>query len=240
MNKRLILGLGLVLFGVLFLIGNLVPQFSVGEFISDFWPVVLIIFGLYNILRRDLSRRIYHGIFLILVGLIFLVDSLGFIYFDFLPVIISLALIWIGLSFIFRRHKVKDKTFKGRKNYYSGKEVISETEETEDTVVVTSYFASIETLNKSPNFIGGVVTATFGSVRIDLRGANLSEFAGVLELHSSFGEIEIFIPSEWNILIKPQAVLGSVDNLTRNRFDLNAAYLEIRAKASLGTVRLMN
>jgi len=57
-SGRIFFGLIVIVVGVLFLLGNLIPGFSVGKFIGQFWPVILILVGFYLILGHRRLRRV--------------------------------------------------------------------------------------------------------------------------------------------------------------------------------------
>ena len=51
-SGRLIAGLILILFGLLYLLGNIYPEFDAARFIGKLWPIILITIGLYLVIRR--------------------------------------------------------------------------------------------------------------------------------------------------------------------------------------------
>ncbi len=237
MDRRIVFGLILVTFGVLFLLGNLLPGFSAGWFIGMYWPLILVVIGIFNLTRGHKERRISWGILLISLGLIFQLDQFNLLYIEFFPLIFAVVLIWVGITMIFHRKvhkKIKseaDMDFNGETKYE---------QQTDDLIIAQASFSSVDVVNLSQDFRGGSASATFGATRIDLRNAILSNTPGTLEINAAFGEVQILLPMDWNVLIKPQSTLGSVENISRNKFDLKQPYLTIQANAMFGAVKIGN
>ena len=99
-NGRLIGGIVLVAFGFLFLIDNLFT-WDVG-YVWNFWPLILIAFGVSKLTR---GRRRGGGFFLIVLGAFFLLDELDLMYAeDTWPVLImALGVILISSSLLRQR-----------------------------------------------------------------------------------------------------------------------------------------
>jgi len=89
-------------------------------------------------------------------------------------------------------------------------------------------------------FKGGEITCVMGSVEIDMRRSTLSETGGILSLSTVMGNIELFIPQDWNIFVKTEVVLGNVENTTINKFDIDQPYIELRASAVMGNIEIRN
>jgi predicted membrane protein len=246
MDRRVILGLGLVTFGILFLLGNILPGFSAWWFIGMYWPLILIVFGIFNLSRGCKERRLSWGILLILLGVVFQLNEFRVLNIEFWPLLTAVVLIWVGVTMIFRKkvHKQikcdSESDFDSDPNFNFDSGNTRYHQQADDLIIAQASFSSVDVVNLSQDFRGGSTSATFGAARVDLRGAVLSNNPGILELNAAFGEIQILLPMEWNVLIKPQSTLGSVENISRNKFDLNEPYLTIQANAMFGSVKVMN
>lgn len=95
------------------------------------------------------------------------------------------------------------------------------------------------------------VSAVFGSVRLDVRMARLTEGENVLRVSALFGEVTIIVPQGLRIYVESQARFGEVSvpghNIggisLRDSFalgDANAgSYLRIQAAATFGEVSIV-
>ncbi|WP_235885381.1 cell wall-active antibiotics response protein LiaF [Paenibacillus cymbidii] len=109
-------GVTLIAVGVVFLLHqNGVITFDMGRLISDFWPVVIIWFGLKGIVvqRRHEARwgaSFIWSLFVIMIGVYFLLSNLdveGFTNGEGYKYLVPVVLIVIGLSMMFRRSKAQ-------------------------------------------------------------------------------------------------------------------------------------
>ncbi|MDZ4799051.1 MAG: hypothetical protein SGI92_12870, partial [Bryobacteraceae bacterium] len=69
---------------VLFLLNNFGLHFPLGRLISEFWPLILIFFGVMNILRATAvgggpraQAALYGGVMMVTVGGLFLLQNIG-------------------------------------------------------------------------------------------------------------------------------------------------------------------
>src|SRR5437899_2269156 len=93
-------GILFILFGALFL----ADQFNLlrfGSIVATWWPAILILVGLAQFTERGRVRG--SGLFLIGLGVVFLLITLGYLDWDVLGRLWPLALIAIGLSIMLAR-----------------------------------------------------------------------------------------------------------------------------------------
>ncbi len=98
-RKHLVSGIVFIGIGFVFLLGNL-GMIQVEE-VFRFWPLLLILFGVIRLVERPDGYRESAGIFWIVIGLVFLAGSLGFLrvaVHDLWPV----ALIGVGALMLWR------------------------------------------------------------------------------------------------------------------------------------------
>ena len=55
---------------------------------------------------------------------------------------------------------------------------------------------------------GGNVTAIFGGVELDFRGADIEGEEAVIYVEAVFGGIEIVVPERWNVAFEVQSVFA--------------------------------
>lgn len=97
-------GILLVVFGALFLADQL-GAMSFGQVFSTWWPALLILVGLLNLLERPAS--IFGPIILITVGAVLLLSHLHYLKFESVWRLWPLVLIAMGLNIVFSRGKGK-------------------------------------------------------------------------------------------------------------------------------------
>lgn len=114
-TSQILGGLILIGLGALFLLRQLgYTDFSIGSLISDYWPVILIVMGVQNLLstneKNSNGSSIFWGLFYLALGAYFLGRNLDWFYVsagDFFKLLIPVMLIGGGLFVIF---KPRDRT----------------------------------------------------------------------------------------------------------------------------------
>ncbi|MGY0693879.1 LiaF transmembrane domain-containing protein [Virgibacillus sp. FSP13] len=193
MNGRIWLGLFFLLFGFGFLLhqGNIIDMSQV---LSIWWPFILIIIGIIQLVNRTHSSTI-SGLLFLLVGIFFFANQ----WFDFnlIAYLWPLIFIFIGIIIIFTRIK---------------RERPSHTGENLNTFVL---FSGTEIRSQSKNFQGGSVMTIFGGAEVDLRDAVVQEGA-TLDLTSVFGGVSIIVPRNVHVEITGMPIFGGWDDKTKN------------------------
>lgn len=187
------------LFFLLFGFGFLLQQANVLDFstvISIWWPLILIIIGIIQLINRTQSA-VVSGLLFILVGGLFLVNQ--WVDANLAAYIWPFLLIFIGLTFIFSRVN-RDK----KKPTHSDQAIHS-----------FLLFSGTEVRSQSKNFEGGSVTAIFGGSEIDLREAIISDEGATLDVTLVFGGVTIFVPQNVQVEVTGIPVFGGWENKTR-------------------------
>ncbi|GGY66351.1 hypothetical protein GCM10011613_07850 [Cellvibrio zantedeschiae] len=201
LNQRIILGGFIIALGILALVDRL-GIFSIGS-IFQFWPTVFVVVGLLKIAASKSRSSIATGSIFIAIGVVMQLNNLGIIHFswhDWWPVI----LIGVGISIIFKDHsRSKD----------SSKTILSDEElkNTNSVLDITAIMGGNETVNNSPDFKGGELTAIMGGVELDLRGASIQSEA-VLNLWATWGGIALKIPADWVVVNRCTAIMGGIED----------------------------
>ncbi len=221
MSKNRILGLILILLGGFIILNNAgIVDIGLGEIISTYWPLILIFAGMYNLLTNPAGRL--GGLIVLLIGLFFQLNNLDYIaaseYISFWPVIFIL----IGVSLLF------DSKSKGK-------------EMDREKLNIFNIFSGSQYRVISNNFKGGSSITIFGGADIDLSGANISGDEARLDVFTLFGGADIYVPDEWQVVVKGLPVFGGWDNLTRQNLNLdNPKILSISCLAIFGGVDIKN
>lgn len=231
--SRLIGGLFLVGIGVLFLLRQIgILPFSIGELIRTFWPVILIVIGLCNLVgtgRHPNNRSIsLFGFIMIAVGCYFLGQNLGWYTFsigDMIKYIIPAGLILAGLYVLLKprsreRHYDSSMPPIGDDHHHQSHH--------DDW---TDWGWDSKAINKS-GFIGEV---HMGQDYWELRPMNISHFIGdtVLDLTKAqipYGEtkvnisaficdVKVFVPNdvEVGVTVSSSAFIGDVKVLDQSQ-----------------------
>jgi predicted membrane protein len=193
-------GACLVLFGVLLSLDRL--QLVDAAQSLRFWPIVLLVLGVWMVVDRRESSRSLPGSILIVIGGLFLLNTLGVARVRFWELFWPFLIVLIGTRLIMQTL--------GR-----GVPAGASTAPT-STVGAINLFAllggSKRAINDRP-FRGGEITAILGGTELDLRQATIEpgELA-VITVFAVMGGHEVWVPSAWNVVSEVAPVLGSVED----------------------------
>lgn len=195
-GPRLLFGIAVVGFGVLALLDNL-RSFDL-SLLKAFWPLALTVAGLGRVLSGSHFGHRLFGIALALFGLLLTADNLGLVQFsprDWWPVFI----IGAGLAMLKRGQPplTRDATLQPG-----------------ESIDIDASFSTIEQQHVSHSFKGGRITASFGSVALDLRQATMDGPEVVLDISARFSGIELCVPRDWQVVVDIAPMLGGVENHT--------------------------
>ena len=180
--------------------------------LTRFWPLLLILFGVMNLLTH--SRRFF-GFLLILAGTVLELNKLGLTRLSFAD-LWPLAIIAVGLLLMwgsletrgFRR--VKARVLEDLRDQVAGVGVPA------DTLNAVAIFGGCERRVTMKNFRGGKVTAAFGGVELDFRDADIESGANaILEVNCIFGGVQMRVPENWNVHSRSLPVFGGYEDKTR-------------------------
>lgn len=227
MSSRKLFGVLIIIFGALLLLDNAgIADVDLGELISTFWPMVLIIIGAYIVLTNPASK--VGGLITLAIGVVFQLKTLGYFdvfkYLAFWPVVLILIGLWIVLG-----RGPKGDNF-----------------DSNDSVNAIAVFSGSTIRNISQQFQGGSITALFGGVKIDLRDAEITQEQkeARIEVFTAFGGAEILVPLGWNVVIKGIPLFGGWENKAGNRAgydpDQDAPVLKLNCLVLFGGLEVKN
>ncbi|MDE0170048.1 MAG: DUF5668 domain-containing protein [bacterium] len=199
-RTRVWIGLVLVVLGAMFLVDNLTDWHFPRE---TLWPVILIAFGVVNLVRRGSGRWI--GVILTLLGIVFLLDALDIVTFHMRDVwrLWPLVLLFIGVRMLLGTRRRRRRRPQGRDR---------PTASQSDHLGATYLFCSGVQRITNRSFSEGEATAVFGSARIDLRDASLAQGGGTIDVTALFGTVELRVPEGWAIDVQTTQFLGGVED----------------------------
>lgn len=195
-------GVVLVFFGLAIIL-NETDVFRRLNFL-ELWPVLLIAWG--AIRMQDTSANRFLPSIAILAGILLISDNL-----DILPYYVSdnyfaIFLIILGAYIILQHKDLVEGVRDGDSN---------------DFIDITNVFGGSKQVVESQNFKGGQIVSAFGGPEIDLRRADIGEDDAVINVTVVFGGIDLYIPSEWDVVLKVVPIFGGTDDtrIQRNSDD---------------------
>ncbi len=239
--RHAIAGAVLLVVGIVFLLSNLGVIYP--EDVHTYWPVILVAFGVaHAVLARDAGRRLFGGIIAV-AGMVVLAHNLGYIHGDIWQLLWPVFLIFLGASFLLRAIKGGGNPWGpgGRSSggmpgmppvTSSGANVLNE----------FTVFGGVRRRVDSQEFEGGEVSAIFGGVEIDLRGAATKKDEVVIELNAIFGGVELRVPETWDVTVRGAGIFGGYEDKTMPRRDPASGkrpLLVITGSAVFGGVTVM-
>jgi predicted membrane protein len=221
-------GVVLVMVGTVILLGHM-GVISMDR-VWRFWPVLIIAVGAVRFV--DGCNR-FSSVMVMLVGALFLLGNLGYFRFSWAE-LWPVVLIAAGLAMIW-----------GRMNIPLLPSGTSASGGGPKTVTATAMFGGVERRIDMNNFTGGTVSATFGGVELDFRGADIEGEQAVLYVDAVFGGIEIVVPERWSVVYEGQSIFGGYNDETRPALpDVPGAAakkrLILRGQAMFGGITVKN
>jgi predicted membrane protein len=228
----------LIVAGALMFLDNLgfIPN------IRPYWPLAISVFGIWQLLRPHRPCPVVMALFEIAVGVLLTLGNLGYAHFG-IRLIWPLFLIALGFTLLFRRkgpgrwnhhlrHNFTGPAFVGGR--FDGN-ILRE----------NAAFSSVNRRVESATFEGADLNATFGELKIDLRGATIStpNREAIIETNASFGAIKLRIPETWRVLVQGGAAFGAFEDRTvppRPEPGMEPPTVIIRGNATFGSVEIDN
>lgn len=227
---RVVLALVFVAFGLVAL-GNNLNWWNIDDLFVQWWPMILVLIGLITIFAPGGSWG--GGVFLIFLGVIFLLHSHG--VYDISELIWPAMLMMVGIMIWPRRkHIPGDKNAAGQSN-------ANYRETNADHVFnINNLFDSRREMIRDELLAGGHGTSVFGQLELDLRGCNPKENA-YIEVTAVFGNIRLMIPQDWKVVKHGGPVFGKVNDKRVNiPENTGAKTVTIEMNAIFGSVDLEN
>jgi predicted membrane protein len=211
-GNPLVPGIVLLFLGVLFLLSNL-NVFFVPFFWADYWPVFVIFIGvLQAAFRRGVAQRLWGG-WLAVVGVMFLAHNFGYIRGPVWALLWPINLIFLGLWFLVRGYERRKIGAGGG----LGEGFPMSSTGPANVLDEHAVFGGIQRRVDSQEFEGGQITAIFGGVHLDLRGAGTKKDEIAIEMNAIFGGVELLVPDTWDVTVRGEAIFGGFEDKTMRR-----------------------
>lgn len=222
-------GVVVVAIGCLLLLDNL-GIFPLRD-IWQYWPVVLIVWGLSHLVdSRTPSGWIWGGM-VTSVGALFLLRNFGFWFLDF-SIIWPVILIAFGLSVLVGAFERNRYRLSGGAPYASA-----------PVIGAHAIFSENRTGSDAQDFQGGEASAIFGAARFDLRNASMTTEEARIHVDVIFGEAEVRVPETWNVISRAMVIFAGVDDKTihpKPDPNVKTPRLVITGSAIFGAITLRN
>ena len=222
---------GNVLWGIVLIVigliigGNALGITNINIFFDGWWTLFIIIPCFIGIFKENEKTGNLIGL---LIGVALLLACQDVLDFDLIwKLAFPAILVAIGLSIIFKDAlggKVSSEIKK-----------LNEKRSGENSYCAT--FAGQNVNFDGEKFTGADLTAVFGGVKCDLRNAIIDSDV-VINASSTFGGIEIFVPSDVKIKIKSTPIFGGVENKANTKPTENSHTIYINSTAVFGGVEI--
>lgn len=223
------------LFGILFiltailLLGNSAGWWSITNF-SGWWTFFLIVPGIAGLISCGFNLGSFC---MVLIGGWMLASAQHWIpkaISDTILLVVILLLIGLELIFgSFKRRRVPSSPVI--------LEGVHGASDTSNSVEYTAVFGSVDVSNNSTTLCGGSVSAIFGGVTLDLRGAVPVDGA-MIETNAIFGGIKILAPENCRIHVSGMPFLGGCQCSAQRPNDMSLPLLTIKYTSVFGGVEI--
>lgn len=212
-SKGALFGFLLILVGTLFLSFNrgwLDPSL---RYILFSWPMIFVVFAFIAVSKKEFMGMLFWFV----LAAFFLLPRIATVYPDALQGIDAdfannywpVLLIIVGIGVVFRiLFRKRWSTFDKNRKHFN----VNEIEGTDGFYVRKVVFGGNEDIFLEPVFRGGQIEVVFGGVELDLRRSSLPEGDTHLYINAVFGGIKIYLPDDWMVVPKVDAILGGVEN----------------------------
>ncbi len=196
---RYCIGAVLVVLGVLLLLSNtsVINLDGFWNFVRTWWPLLLIIWGAWELVSGGFRLRLW-PVILLLLGIGFQLSALNLWEWDF-SVVWPAFIVIVGLALLLGRRRRPARRRHRPAAVSVESAPVSFRDGSEPDLSWRAVFNSIEERYAGPDFRSGEVVANFGNVALDLREATLSGGAGRLDVNLAFGGLQLSVPPGWQV-----------------------------------------
>ena len=169
--------------------------------ISQYWPALLVAWGVSRIFdSRTPSGWVWGGIVAVF-GSFLLLDNLDIITFNF-AVVWPILLIGLGVTVLVRT--LERNSLRAAGPQYPNSPIVG----------TRAFFSDNKGSSDAKDFQGGEATAIFGAARFDLRNASMTVDEARIHVDVIFGEAEVRVPENWNVVSRAAVIFGGVNDKT--------------------------
>jgi predicted membrane protein len=233
-GPRFILGAFLVLMGAAWFLDQM--GLGLAHHLMRFWPLILIALGL-AMLQRDRRGGSLTGLILIVVGAWLLLNTLGLVMVDPWEFIGPLILVAIGARIVMRGSR--SQSWPRRDN--GSPSSTSTPPEISDHATLFSFLGSSRRRWGQGTFRSAEATCVMGGCELDLRDALLTaDGIARIDVFIVMGGLKVFVPPNWTVTTHVSALIGGVEDKTRNVPSSGTQQLIISGMTIMGGVEVSN
>ena len=171
-----------------------------------------------------ITPQLMFGLVIILIGVVFTLDSLDIVAADRFLRYWPAALVLVGSVVVWQ--SLRGRRLRGN--------------EANDAVVnAIAILSGVRRRSRSRSFRGGELTAFVGGCEIDLRDAEIHGEA-VFDVFAMWGGIEIRVPESWSVIGQMTPIMGGFEDSTRATGDARNHTLIVRGLVVMGGVEVKN
>lgn len=244
-NRNVFWGVLLIL-GALLIIGNEFNIFFIG--VAARRVILAVIFGV--ILIRGLITRSYGLVFVSLVVLIkFFGELIAADNISLLSAVVIAGLLSIGLSLIFP--KKKNATFIGfngnvgggstDNNFQNNNNMFGSVadEMTGSNIYYNNKFGEATKYVRTSNLVNAKLENSFGELKVYFDNAAILQENVVIDVSCIFGEVQIFVPRQWNVQQNISPVFADVKEVYKCQPAAELPRINIVGSVSFGEVQII-
>lgn len=217
-------GIVLIIIGLI-IGGNALGITNINIFFDGWWTLFIIVPCFIGLFKENEKTGNLIGL---LIGVALLLGCQNILDFDLIwKLAFPTILVIIGLSIVFK------DTLGGKVS----SEIKKLNEKRNGENIYCATFAGQNINFDGEKFTGADLTAVFGGVKCDLRKAIIDSDV-VINASSTFGGIEIYVPSNVKVKIKSTSIFGGIENKANTEENENSHTIYINGTALFGGVEI--
>ncbi len=217
-------GIVLIIIGLI-IGGNALGITNINIFFDGWWTLFIIVPCFIGLFKENEKTGNLIGL---LIGVALLLGCQNILDFDLIwKLAFPTILVIIGLSIVFK------DTLGGKVS----SEIKKLNEKRNGENIYCATFAGQNINFDGEKFTGADLTAVFGGVKCDLRKAIIDSDV-VINASSTFGGIEIYVPSNVKVKTKSTSIFGGIENKANTEENENSHTIYINGTALFGGVEI--
>jgi len=200
--KKVVFGSLVVSAGVLLFLWNLGQISEQVAHVIFSWPMLLIAFGLVNIVGKD-SKGI--GIVLISVGAFFIIPRAFSFAFNFSSLFWPILLVGIGLMILLQHKPARWKREHWTKKSFQKEEKVGFVD---GHLSINNVFGGNKQILDRIELKSAEINCVFGGAELDLTQVTLASPVVEIETNLVFGGMSLIVPEGWKVKFQIESVFG--------------------------------
>ena len=220
-----------IIWGIVFIVigliiaGNVLGITNINIFFDGWWTMFIIIPCFIGLIKDKEKTGSIIGL---LIGIALLLGCQDILNFELIwKLAFPTILVIIGLSMIFK-DTIGSKINEEIKKLNKSRNNVNE---------CCATFSGQNIKIEKEKFTGADLTAVFGGVKYDLRDA-IIESDVVINASSTFGGIEIYVPTNVKVKIESTSIFGGVENKTNTKANEDSYTIYVNGTALFGGVEI--